>query len=656
METIIRILKRRGLAVKLSFFTLIGTTLIFVASFAYDYWYSSRLVLQNVEANAANLSRATVYEVETVLYGIEKVVLFIASYLENHDYNKEDLLTIIKHIVSTNDEIYGSTVAYEPYAFEPGEYYFAPYYYKDNGILSLKYLSGDNDYQYHLKDWYTLPKSSTRPTWSEPYYDEGAGNIFMATYSIPFYKTIDGKRTFQGIVTADLSLDWLVKIISSVSTFKSGYSFLISKKGNFVSHPDESLILKETIFSIADAREDPHLREIGEAMIHGKTGFVPYQSFYLNRLSWMYYSPLPTTAWSMGVVAPEDELFADIHQLNRHIVLIAIAGFAILLLVVFTITNRMIKPLQTLASTTTDIAKGNLDIELPHVTSHDEVGDLSRSFEEMRVSLKEYISNLAASIKARERLDSELKIAQNIQMNFLPKRFPPFPEKTEFEIYAKLEAAKYVGGDFFDFFLLDEDKLFISIGDVADKGVPAALFMAMSKTLMKGVAEQEIGPAEILMKVNDEIARDNDTFMFVTVFCGILNLQTGEFIYSNAGHNPPVLIRKNQAPEWLKLPQGFILGPMMNTVYKNDRMDLNPGDLLLLYTDGVNEAMNEEHIIYSDERLIDTVTNRESDSAQELVHLVMESVNSYSGNQLQSDDITILALRYDGNGSVPEPI
>ena len=174
METIIRILKRRGLAVKLSLFTLIGTTIIFVASFAYNYWYSSRLVLQNVETNAANLSQANVYEVETVLYGIEKVVMFIASYLEHHDYNKEDLLTIINHIVSTNDEIYGSTVAYEPYAFEPDEYYFAPYYYKHNGILTLKYLSGEA-YQYHQKDWYTIPKSSSRPTWSEPYYDKGGG-------------------------------------------------------------------------------------------------------------------------------------------------------------------------------------------------------------------------------------------------------------------------------------------------------------------------------------------------------------------------------------------------------------------------------------------------------------------------------------------------
>ena len=174
MKTVVQTLKRRGLAVKLSLFTLIGTTVIFVASFAYDYWYSNRLVLQNVDANAGNLAQATVNEVEVVLYGIEKVVMFTASYLEHHDHAKEDVLTILKDIVTTNDEIYGSTISYEPYAFDPDEYYFAPYYYKDNGSVKLIYLSGHDDYQYHLKDWYTVPKTTNRPTWSEPYYDEGA--------------------------------------------------------------------------------------------------------------------------------------------------------------------------------------------------------------------------------------------------------------------------------------------------------------------------------------------------------------------------------------------------------------------------------------------------------------------------------------------------
>ena len=647
MKTVFQNLKRRGLAVKLSFSILIGTTLIAAVSFAYEYWYSSRLVLQNVEADAGNLAQATVNEAETVLGGITKVIMFTASYLEHHDYTEEDILRILEHIVSSNDEVYGSTIAYEPYAYDPDKHYFAPYYYKKNGSLTLTDLSSEN-YRYLEKDWYTIPKATHGPAWSEPYYDEGGGNIFMATYSLPFYKTADGKRILQGIVTADISLDWLVRIISSATTYKSGYSFMISKNGSFVSHPDESLIKVENIFTIADALDEPRLREIGENMIRGETGFVPHVSFHLNRPSWLYYAPLPTTGWSMGTVVLEDELFAGLHELNRQVILIAVGGFAILLVVIFTIASRMIRPLETLASTTTEIAKGNLDIELPQVSSHDEVGDLSRAFEEMRVSLKEYISNLAESIKAKERLDSELKIAHNIQMNFLPKRFPPFPDKSEFQIYARLEPAKYVGGDLFDFFLLDDNKLFISIGDVADKGVPAALFMAMTKTLMKGVAEQEPGPAELLMRVNNEIARDNDTSMFVTLICGILNLDTGELIYSNAGHNPPVLIRNNQAPEWLDIPEGFILGPIMDTVYKNDRITLDPGDLLLLYTDGVNEAMNEKRVLYSDERLIDTVTGRKSDATEDLVHLVMESVENHSGDQEQSDDITILALRYDG--------
>ena len=647
MKTVFQNLKRRGLAVKLSFSILVGTTLIAAVSFAYEYWYSSRLVLQDVEADAGNLAQATVNEVESVLVGITKVIMFTTSYLEHHEYTEEDMLGILEHIVSSNDEVYGSTIAYEPYAYDPDKQYFAPYYYKKNGSLTLTDLSTEN-YRYLEKDWYTVPKATNRPAWSEPYYDEGGGNIFMATYSLPFYRTVDGNRTLQGIVTADISLDWLVRIISSATTYKSGYSFMISKTGSFVSHPDELLIKVKNIFSIADALDEPRLRKIGETMLRGETGFVPHVSFHLNRPSWLYYAPLPTTGWSMGTVVLEDELFAGLHELNRQVILIAVGGFAILLVAIFTIASRMIRPLETLASTTTEIARGNLDIELPQVSSHDEVGDLSRAFEEMRVSLKEYISNLAESIKAKERLDSELKIAHNIQMNFLPKRFPPFPDKSEFQIYARLEPAKYVGGDLFDFFLLDDNKLFISIGDVADKGVPAALFMAMTKTLMKGVAEQEPGPAELLMRVNNEIARDNDTSMFVTLICGILNLDTGELIYSNAGHNPPVLIRNNQAPEWLDIPEGFILGPIMDTVYKNDRITLDPGDLLLLYTDGVNEAMNEKRVLYSDERLIDTVTGRKSDATEDLVHLVMESVENHSGDQEQSDDITILALRYDG--------
>ena len=213
--------------------------------------------------------------------------------------------------------------------------------------------------------------------------------------------------------------------------------------------------------------------------------------------------------------------------------------------------------MNNLARTTTEIAKGKLDVILPQGQSNDEVGALTASFKNMQLSLKEYITNLKETTAAKERMESELKIARTIQMSFLPKRFPPFPEKKEFDIYSTIVPAKEVGGDLYDFFLLDEETLFFSIGDVSGKGVPAALFMAASKILMKGTISRELELSEALGKVNRELCIENEATMFLTFFCGVLNFKTGKLTYSNAGHNPPLLLRSGRKPEWLPVPPGI---------------------------------------------------------------------------------------------------
>ncbi len=639
--------KKQSLAYKLALFILTSTTIIFISVFAYNYQYSKNIVLSNVEHRAKNLTLATVNKIETVLRSVEKIPRFLPTFLEKNTYTKEELLLLIHDMVKNNEEIYGSTVAFEPYAFDPSSQYFAPYYFKDEHDVRLTYL-GSESYHYFHWDWYIIPKELGQPVWSEPYFDEGAGNIIMSTYSLPFYKKEDGERKFQGVVTADVSLEGLVDLISSISIFESGYAFLVSRNGVFVTHPDRSYIMHESIFSIAEAHNDQRLRKIGRDMIHGGEGFVPYQSTYLNQDSWMYYASLPSAGWSMGVVFPEEELFADIRNLHNRVLIIGITGFVFLFLVIVLISGTITRPIRSLAETTTAIAKGNLDIELPKVKSNDEIGELSRSFENMRDALKEYISNLTETTKAKERIESELKIAHTIQMSFLPKHFPPFPEKVEFDIYASLEPAKEVGGDLYDFFLLNEEYLFFSVGDVADKGVPAALFMAVTKTLMKGIAEQGINPAEVLMKVNNELAQDNDTSMFVTVFCAILNYKTGELIFSNAAHNPPVLVRKGEKAEWLKLPDGFLLGPMEDTEYQTKTLQLNPGDMIVTYTDGVNEAMNPEKKLYSNERLLQNVEKFKNESPEHMVKNMMQSVHEYAAGEPQSDDITLMAVQYFG--------
>jgi phosphoserine phosphatase RsbU/P len=643
--------KKNSLAVKLALLVIASTSAIFISTFSYNYWYSSTMLLRDIEKSAGYLTTATVHKIETVLQGVEKLPDFLAVHLENQELDKEELHQFISEVVSLNEEIFGSTVAYEPFAFDPNERFFSPYYYKDGENLAFRYLGGD-DYIYFQWDWYLIPKELNEPVWSEPYFDEGGGDILMSTYSVPFYKRSDGKRIFQGVVTVDLSLAWLVDIIASVSLFESGYAFLISQNGVFVTHPKSDLIMNEKIFDLAEEQSDNALREIGRNMIRGKKGFAPYSSVLFDTKSWIYYAPLASTGWSIGVVFPEDELFADFRSLSQTVLFIGLAGFILMFIAIVLISGAITKPIRSLALTTAEIAKGNLDAVLPTIQSNDEVGELSRSFEDMRVALKDYISNLTETTAAKERIESELKIAHNIQMNFLPKNFPPFPEREEFEIYAKLEPAKEVGGDLYDFFLMDDERLFFAIGDVTDKGVPAALFMAVSKTLMKGIAEhgKELNytPSDVLIKVNDELAQDNDSSMFVTVICCFLNFKKGTLLYSNAAHNQPVLVRPGKNPEWVELPDGFLLGPMMGMKYETRELQMLPGDILLLYTDGVDEANNVKQEFYTKQRILETVKESKADTAEQLVNDVMKSVKEFATGAPQSDDITLLAVRYDG--------
>ncbi|MCX5825857.1 MAG: SpoIIE family protein phosphatase [Deltaproteobacteria bacterium] len=604
--------KRRGLAFKLSLMILTGTAVIFTAAFGYNYIYSRNQILKNVETNAQNLTLAAVNRIETVLRGVEKDPSYLAHALSEKKFDHQTLLGRVEALLNTNPDIFGSAVAFDPYAFDPESLYFAPYYYRDGISLKLKLIYlGNKLYQYFFWDWYQIPKELERAVWSEPYFDEGAGNIIMSTYSIPFSRINGKKRVFTGIVTADISLDWLVDIVSRLSPYGSGYAFLISQSGVFVTHPDREAIMRESIFSVAEAANDRELRETGRAMIRGETGFVALKKHFSGQKA-----------------------------------IIGTAGFGILFLVIVLISGTITRPLRTLAGKAAEIARGNLDIEVTEVKSNDEIGELSRSFDNMKVALKEYIANLAETTAAKERYESELKIARTIQMSFLPKNFPPFPENVEFDIYATLDSAKEVGGDLYDFFLLDEDHLFFSIGDVSGKGVPAALFMAATKTLMKGTAGRDMAPSEVLSRVNRELCLGNDSMMFVTVFCGILNFRTGEVLYSNAGHNPPLILRAGQPPEWLTLPDGFFLGTMEDSVYETRQILLAPGDMLLLYTDGVTEAMNGDKFFYEERRLIRVTEDHGHEPPENLVREILRSVRDFAGSEPQSDDITMLALSF----------
>jgi sigma-B regulation protein RsbU (phosphoserine phosphatase) len=637
-------LKNRGIAFKLILLCCASSTFIFLVIFGYTYRFSRNTIEKDTRERAETLARNAVYHIESILNGVENVPEGMASVLENCSLTREEMLRMLRASVTDNPEIYGAMLAFEPYDLNRKTRFFAPYFYKhDGGILAT-----DPNSRAHFEwDWYQAPKRLHKPVWTEPYFDTGFGKIIMSTYSVPVYRIVRGKKMFRGVVTADISLEQLSDIVSSIRILQTGFGILISKNGTFITHPDKNLIMKETIYSLAKKRADPRLREIGESMLAGRSGFAPFPILAAGKPSWVYYAPIPSSKWSLAVVFPEDELAVDIIALQRMVILLGSAGLALLFLAVILIARSITRPLTAMAAATGAIASGNLDVELPEVRTRDEVGKLTESFLTMKTSLKDYIREVAESAAERQKITSELNIAREIQMNILPQTMPDLSGQAGYALHAHIEPAREIGGDFYDFFPLDGTRLCFVIADVSGKGVPAALFMAMSMTLLKATAREGFSPEKILSRVNDELSRDNDVNMFVTVFCGILDIATGEVAFANAGHNYPLVMKPDDVT-WLKTVNGPALGVLEGAAYRLESLTLGRGETLFLYTDGVTEAMNAGEELFGDERLLQCLRSFPGTSPREVTETVIETVRNFAAGAPQSDDITVMALEYTG--------
>jgi sigma-B regulation protein RsbU (phosphoserine phosphatase) len=505
-----------------------------------------------------------------------------------------------------------------------------------------------DSYDYFEREWFKKPLETGKPLWSDPYYDEGGGDTLMVTYSHPFMKENlkPTKENVKGIITADISLEHLTEMVSGIRVEKTGYAFLLSNKGDLIVWPHTDLIMKETISSLADRLGDPKLGSIGEAMLKQESGFLDAGLSLMAKESFLAFSSLPDFGWRLGVVIPKDELFEQTYALEQILLIVGVAGILLLSTASLMVARSVSAPLNRMAHVTQRVGEGNFDVDLPEKDRLDEVGQLARSFMSMSRSLRSYMKDLTQATANKERIESELRIAGDIQKSMLPSSFPAFPNRNDFDIYALMRPAKEVGGDFFDFFLLDDDHLCISVGDVSGKGTPAALFMSVTKYLIEACTTVDTPIDETLEKINKLLARNNANCMFVTVFLGILNLNSGVFIYANAGHNSP-LIWTNGAPvAFLELVGGPLLGIMEPGLFRVGKTTLVPNGGLLVYTDGVTEAFNVEGEPFSDEKLLNTVESIRGDDAKSITGKVLTEIDEFCGAVPQSDDITIMVLNY----------
>ena len=496
----------------------------------------------------------------------------------------------------------------------------------------------------YRSDWFRIPYETKKPRWSEPYFDAPA-DMLMVTYSVPL---INEQGEVEAIFTADISLEWLEKSLALLPMGKTGRPILFSAEQNIIVCSFADWALKESLSSLAEKAQTPERRRdwenLSAALKSSPFGSYRYRRPTTGSPAWIYYRTIPQSGWTLGCILPEREVFELASSVNRTILLIGILGLFLLIFPAYAIARSVGRPLHQLTCAAEEVARGRFNVPLPAAKRIGELSRLIFSFDKMRTDLVRYIDDVTESARVKERISSELSLAHSIQLGMVPKNFlPPFEYKVE--IYAMLEPAMEVGGDLYDFAMLDENLFYFCIGDVSGKGVPASLFMAVGKTLLKSTMQSVRDPAEVLRRVNTELSQHNASSLFITAICGLFDLKSNTLIFANAGHNPPVLFDHNGHADFLELIAGFPLAMLEETEYTNQTIVFAPGASLFLYTDGVTDAENPEGLYYGSKKLREKLANLSAESVQELVERMMADIHSFARGAKQSDDITILAFQ-----------
>lgn len=514
-----------------------------------------------------------------------------------------------------------------------------------------------------VREWYTSAVQAQTATWSEVFEDSyGRGLSFTCGH--PVY---DPNGTLMAVVAIGSQLSELSSTISDVSIGETGHVLVIDSNGSIImgqslANAENGIVThSESLFNAAD----PELVIATAKMINGESGVL--ETIIDGEDVYLAYAPMQSIPWSVVTFISTDEAMLPVVQSNELTSALALSAHAevdnitsatliamiagmgassvLALMVGIYYSNRIATPIRRLEKGVREISRGHLDCTLD-IQTGDEIENLATAFNNMTSDLKHYIADLTSVTAERERIGAELGVATQIQESMLPNTFPAFPDYHEFDVHATMVPAKEVGGDFYDFYLVSERKLAIVMADVSGKGVPAALFMVITKILIQNFAQKGEQPADILRHTNHQLCKNNRASMFVTAWIALLDLDTGELTYANAGHTPPIISQQGQPFQYLPTDSGFILAGLENIEYQQSSLTLQSGDLLYLYTDGVTEASNLSDELYGEDRLLEKMNTYNTQSLPHLLEHIKIDIDAFVGDAPQHDDITMLALRF----------
>ena len=630
---------RRKLSIRVSLWVVMFAAVIFVAALGFLFYQSREAVRQEAIHRATTILDRTSLQVEGILNRVEVATNMTVWLVQRHPNVADSMFVYSEGTLRNNPDFYSCSIAFEPYYFkEYGRYFSAYSKYEGDSIRTLQ--GGSDNYQYFFMDWYLMPTLLGHPCWTDPYMDlDAPTNTYeMVTTYCQAIKNKQG--AVIGVINTSLSINWLSQTISAVKPYPNSYSIMIGRGGTYFVHPDSTKITRQTIFTQTMLEPDTALTALGHAMQRGEEGMR--RMVIDGKDSYVFYKPLGKTGCSMAIVCPESDIFGGFNRLRHTVMGIVFVGLLVMLCVFINVITRELKPLHRLAREAETIASGNFDAELPDFERTDEIGQLSHSFGYMQQSLVRYIDELKLTTAQKASIESELNVASNIQMSMLPS---VFPNREGLDMHASMTPAKEVGGDLYGY-LLKGDNLYFCVGDVSGKGVPASLFMAQVTRLFRTLANQQMAPADICTHMNEALSGDeNPTNMFVTMFVGMVNLQSGHLKVCNAGHNPPVIGGGEHHGEFLQMLPNFPIGVLPGLEFQGEEIDTIKGRALFLYTDGLNEAENREHEQFGDDQLLSILRNTHFESAQQVVETLYNEVQRHRDGADPNDDLTMMCLR-----------
>lgn len=626
--------KRLSLKVLVSTISLVAATVTVLSIVTF------RTVNDASDKIASSLLDCSIKDLEMVFSDVEDAAINNIWTIKEHADNPDFAYRVTWRLLETNPEIVGSTVAFVPdYYPEKGRWY-APYTYRTQESKSLMSIQmGNENYDYLSMEWFTAPVESGANCWSKPYFDDGGGDQLMTTFSIPIW---DEEGKIYAVFTSDISITALSVKLADVKPYKNSYAILVDGDGNYICHPDSSYVLKKNILADADNTNNDDFARLARCLVAGErgNGLVHMEGGLANSLI-VSYGPLKN-GWREAIVTPFFDVYGRVS--NLLFIFITIAILCLFLLYYFNkrIISRESMPITEFTYAALNLAQGNFHARIPEVHTEDEIKRLHDSLHYLERSINRYIKELKSTTVVKERIESELNIASSIQMSMLKKEFP---ESDGVDISATLRPAKEVGGDLYDCFIRD-GWLYFAVGDVSGKGVPAALFMAITLSAFRFISGLGLEMNEVASRINNSFSDGNKEGMFVTLFIGKINLETLEMEYCNAGHNPIITVSPDGNASLLHSKPNIAAGLFQDFPYEKETLQLTHGSRLVIYTDGVSEAENGSKDQYGEQRMLDFSGSRPvSESSQDFISAFASDVAEFTAGAEQNDDITILSIK-----------